>query len=173
MTGSPRSERIVSRSPSWVRTPRSSGARMPSGSVAPSKRSGPAAGEGSSRAAARTTAPRARIPATKSAISTRGFTRRSVVAAWRRALRLDQPAPYRVAHELDAIAHPELGQHVPAVGLDGLLRQVQRLGDLAVRVGLGDQLDHLELPGGEFVPRAGAPVLEPLPHQGSLGGGAQ
>ena len=51
----------------------------------------------------------------------------------RRGSGLDEPAPDRVAHELDAVAHPELAQDVRAVGLDRLLGQVEQLGDLAVR----------------------------------------
>ena len=38
------------------------------------------------------------------------------------ALGLDEPAPDRVARQLDAVAHAELGQHVLAVALDGLAR---------------------------------------------------
>src|SRR5437016_5711559 len=54
---------------------------------------------------------------------------------------LDQAALDRVANQLDAVAHPELAQHVGPVGLDGLLGQVQHLRDLRIGVGLGDQLD--------------------------------
>src|SRR4051812_25339468 len=68
----------------------------------------------------------------------------------------------RVTHQLDAIAHAELAQQVRAVGLHGLLRQVQRLGDLLVRVGLGDQLQALLLARREGLLRAAARVAHPL-----------
>ena len=58
---------------------------------------------------------------------------------------LDEPAPDRVADQLDAVAHPELAQEVPAVGLHGLLGEVQDLADLPVGVRLGDQLQDLLL----------------------------
>src|SRR2546421_5229467 len=49
-------------------------------------------------------------------------------------LGLDQAAADRVADQLDAVAHAQLAQHVRPVRLHGLLRQVQDLGDLGVRV---------------------------------------
>ena len=58
---------------------------------------------------------------------------------------LDEAAADRVARQLDAVAHPELGQHVLAVALDGLGADRQQLRDLLGRVRLGDQLDDLEL----------------------------
>src|ERR1700685_4636249 len=64
-------------------------------------------------------------------------------------LRLDQPPADRVANELDAVAHPELAQHVRAVGLDRLLGQMQDLRDLRIGVRLGDQLHDLLLPGSQ------------------------
>src|SRR3954447_3598060 len=179
MTGCPRRDRMLSRFPSWVRTPRSSGARRPFGMVAPSKRRGPVLSFSALPPAVTTTIPRHSAPATASAISTRGFTHRSVtrgvleetrvtrmVAQWARravsrwatrvrrlerrgdqgglgllspytrakapnplgkadppptarrallALGLDEPPPDRVAHDLYAVAHAELGQQVPAV----------------------------------------------------------
>src|SRR4051812_8726685 len=62
-------------------------------------------------------------------------------SSWSRRLRLDEAAADRVAHELHAVAHPELAQQVAAVGFDGLLAEVQDLADLLVRVRLGDQLE--------------------------------
>jgi len=57
---------------------------------------------------------------------------------------------------------------VGAVGLHGLLRDLQHVGDLAVGVGLRDQLHHLHLARGQLVGPLGA-VLEPLLHQRLLG----
>src|ERR1700704_144580 len=82
----------------------------------------------------------------------------SPIAA-RLSLRLDEPPPDCVAHELDAVAHAELAQNVGAMGLNGLLGQVQDLGDLGVRVRLGDQLDHLLLAGRQRLARALRAVL--------------
>src|SRR5215212_6809438 len=62
---------------------------------------------------------------------------------------LDEPAPDRVARELDAVAHPELLEDVRAVAFDGLLGDVQQLADLLVRVRLGDELDDLLLARSE------------------------
>ena len=67
-----------------------------------------------------------------------------------------RPAADRVADELDAVAHAELAQQVRAVRLDGLLGQVQRLGDLLVGEGLGDQLQHFLLARGQRLLGAGA-----------------
>ena len=74
---------------------------------------------------------------------------RSSLGAAVKGLRLDEPAADRVAHELHAVAHAELAEDVGAVRLDRLLRELQRLRDLPVGVGLGDQLDDLELARGE------------------------
>src|SRR4051812_25061829 len=83
-------------------------------------------------------------------------------------LRFDEAAPDRVAHELHAIAHAELGEDVGAVALDRLLRQHEIGGDLTRRAGLRDQLDDLDLARGERVvgwrlPAAGA--LDEVAHQ--------
>src|SRR3954471_16128515 len=77
-------------------------------------------------------------------------------------LSLGQSAPDRVAHELDAIAHAELAQQVGPVRLDRLLGQVQDLGDLLVRVRLGDQLEDLLLARRERLLGAGCAVLHPV-----------
>src|SRR3954451_15347025 len=66
-----------------------------------------------------------------------------------RSLWLEQTLADRPPHQLDAIAHAQLAQDVGPVGLDGLLGQVQDVGDLPVRVRLGDQLDHLALAWGD------------------------
>src|SRR4051794_16204169 len=66
-------------------------------------------------------------------------------AAARTALWLDEAAPDRVARQLDAVVHPELLEDVRTVTGDGLLADVQLVGDLVVRVRLGDELDDLEL----------------------------
>src|SRR3954454_16899775 len=73
-----------------------------------------------------------------------------------------ETSPDRIAHQLHAVAHPELAQQVRAVRLDGLRREVQRLGDLLVRVGLGDQLEDLLLARRERLLRAGGVVAHPL-----------
>src|SRR5215207_7384948 len=81
---------------------------------------------------------------------------------------LDEPAADRVAHELDAIAHPELGENVGAVAFDGLLADHQQLGDLPAGAGLGDQLDDLGLARRQRVlvdVLAAAHALEPVAHQ--------
>src|SRR5918997_2228110 len=83
---------------------------------------------------------------------------------------LDQPAPDRVAHELDAVAHLELAHEVRAMGLDRLLRQMQRLADLLVRVRLGDELEHLALAQRQRLDGAAGLVLHPLAQQRLLGG---
>src|SRR5690242_17080084 len=59
-------------------------------------------------------------------------------------LRLDQPAADGVARQLDAIAHAELVEDVLPVSLHGLDADHQLLGDLLRRIGLGDQLQHLQ-----------------------------
>src|SRR5215211_4655774 len=70
-------------------------------------------------------------------------------------LGLYEAAPDGVSRELHAVAHPELREHVRPVRLDRLLGDLQGLRDLAVRVGLGDQLDHLELARRERVLEVG------------------
>src|SRR3954453_23926572 len=86
----------------------------------------------------------------------------------RRTLSLREPSADRVAHQFDPISHPELAQQVRAVRLDGLLGEVQRLGDLLVGEGLGDQLEHLLLARGERLLGAGARVAHPLAHDRAL-----
>src|SRR4029079_10585372 len=79
---------------------------------------------------------------------------------------LDEAAADRVPRQLDAVAHAELLEDVRAMALDGLLADRQLGGDLAVDHPLGDQLDDLELAGGEQVLRdrtALAGALEVLP----------
>src|SRR4051812_40486466 len=110
-------------SPSWSRSLKS-GARTPAGSTAPSKLVPEPATPASSReSAASTTAPRAKTPIRKSAMTTRACTRVRLAVPVHPAarLRLDQAAPDRVAHELDSVAHLELREHVGAVRLDRLL----------------------------------------------------
>src|SRR3954452_20031217 len=100
-------------------------------------------------------------PRTSAAVPAR-FTERKILfrptvlasSDVRATLRLGETPADRIAHELHAIAHAELAQQVGPVRLDGLLGQVQRLGDLLVRVGLGDQLEHLLLARGERLFRA-------------------
>ena len=133
----------------WSRAPRpgraalKSGARRPAGKVAPSKRRGPSEAASSLPAgAARTTAPRAKAATSMRAIS------HARVHPWQGSagsLGLYEASADRVAHQLHAVAHAQLGQHVGPVGLHRLLGQVEGLGDLAVGVGLGDQLRDLEL----------------------------
>src|SRR3954449_5810246 len=90
-------------------------------------------------------------------------------SSWSRRLRLDEAAADRVAHELHAVAHPELAQQVAAVGLDGLLAEVQDLADLLVGVRLGDQLEDLLLARRERLLGAGGLVGHPLTHERPLG----
>src|SRR3954469_7880661 len=84
------------------------------------------------------------------------------------ALRVDEAAADRVANELDAVAHPELSHRVGAMVLHGLFGQVEDLGDLLVRVRLGDELYDLFLAGRELV---GAPdaLAEHVLDQRALG----
>src|SRR3954447_23784603 len=97
------------------------------------------------------------------------MTRRTRAGTPRR-LGLDQPALDRVPDQLDAVAHPELAQDVRAMRLDGLLGQVQRLGDRAVRVRLGDQLEDLLLARGQRLVRAGGGVGHPVADERALDG---
>src|SRR5690242_15323399 len=79
-----------------------------------------------------------------------------------RALRLDQPAPDRVAGEFDPVAHPELVEDVLAVTLDGLDADEEQLRDLLRGVRLRNQLEHLELARREDVELllAASPALD-------------
>src|SRR4051794_23158545 len=95
------------------------------------------------------------------------------LSSWLRRLRLDEPAADRVAHELHAVAHAELAQQVAAVGLDGLLAEVEDLADLLVRVRLGDQLEDLLLARRERLLGAGGLVGHPLAHERALSGAGQ
>ena len=52
---------------------------------------------------------------------------------------------------LDAVAQAELHQHAGDVGLDGGLGDDQLRGDLGVRQAAGDELEDLELAGGQLV----------------------
>src|ERR1700730_13196045 len=61
---------------------------------------------------------------------------------------------------LGAVLHAELGQHRADVGLDRLLRDVQRAGDLPVGAALGEFGQDLALAGGERVQPRG-PVTRP------------
>src|SRR5918999_2342453 len=154
-TGRPRSAAAVTVSPSWLRSAKS-GSRVPGGRSEPPQPA--AAGASSPRVASHT-------PKTPAAAMTTSVVRASA--------RRDMPAEYggrmppwvskrrhgclaqascfreaaadRVADQLDAVAHAELAQQVGAMRLDGLLGQMQDLGDLLVRVRLGDQLQHLLL----------------------------
>src|SRR5688500_19545461 len=81
---------------------------------------------------------------------------------------LDEAAADRVARELDAVAHAELLEDVGPVRLDRLLADREQLGDLAVRVALGDELDDLLLARrerilGELL--AGAGALHVVAHE--------
>src|SRR3954447_12646651 len=91
-------------------------------------------------------------------------------AGTRPTLGLGQSAPDRVAHELDAVAHAELAQQVRPVRLDGLLREVQRLGDLLVRVRLGDQLQDFLLARRQRLLRARGRVVHPPADDRALDG---
>src|SRR5687767_7306850 len=81
---------------------------------------------------------------------------------------LHEPLADRVADELDPVAHAELGEDVRAMALDGLLADDQQLGDLARRVRLRDELEHLGLARGQrpLLERAALPdALEPVAHE--------
>src|SRR5919202_2569264 len=89
---------------------------------------------------------------------------------------LDEPAADRVARQLDAVAHAELLEDVGPVRLDGLLADRQQLGDLAVRVALGDELDDLLLARGERVLGdllAGPRASDVVAHERALGAGVE
>src|SRR4051812_9727661 len=129
-SGLPRSAAALTGSPSWLWSV-NSGSHAPGGRCAPCQ----PAGSGSSPAFAShtpNTAPAAQRTSVVSASATRDGTRGS--------LGFGEPAADRVAHELDAVAHAELAQQVRPVRLDGLLGEMQDLGDLLVRVRFGDQL---------------------------------
>jgi hypothetical protein len=66
-------------------------------------------------------------------------------------LGLDQAAADGVAGELDAVAHSELLEDVLAVSLDRFHADHELLRDLLRGVGLGDQLQYLQLARGEDV----------------------
>ena len=61
----------------------------------------------------------------------------------------DQAALVGGHHDLGAVAEVELGEDPADVGLDRLLRQHQRVGDLAVGQAAGDQLGDLQLARGQ------------------------
>jgi hypothetical protein len=77
--------------------------------------------------------------------------------------RLGLPAsgPYQAGlvgqyHGLDAVAKLELGQQVGHLALDGGVAGEQLRGDLGVGQPPGDELEDLQLPGGEPHKRVGA-----------------
>src|SRR5215207_6586052 len=53
----------------------------------------------------------------------------------------NEPASDGVTGELDAVAHAELLEDVRAVPFHGLFRDVQKLGDLVVGMGFGDEFE--------------------------------
>ena len=61
----------------------------------------------------------------------------------------DQPRANRVARQRQSIAQAELGQGVRPVPVDRLGADPQRVRDLARRIALGDELEHLLLARGE------------------------
>src|SRR6185312_2965893 len=107
ITNRPRYWSIVATRPFWSRR-RKSIARACGGGSAPCSPVGPASPDASSLL------PLAAISATPASAHSPRVRRR-------RPSGLDEPAPDRVAHELDAVAHAELAQHVRAVRLDRLL----------------------------------------------------
>src|SRR3954469_21320586 len=169
-TGRPRSEAPVTSLPSWFVSVKP-GRCVPGGRTAPCH---PPAGASSWALASHTPSTPAGAQKTSvvSASTTRVGTHRRLRRAPRRS-RLGQPTADRVADELDAIAHAELAQQVGPVRLDGLLRQVQDLADLAVGVRLGDQLEDLLLARRQRLDRPGAVVRHPVAHEGALRGVGQ
>src|SRR4051794_28488834 len=159
--GLPRSDADVTVLPSWS-------VRLKSGTAAPGGRIAPA------QPFVSPVAPSSPLiasdaPITAAAAHTVSAMRTSRRRAGTRpTLGLGQPAPDRVAHELDAVAHAELAQQVRPVRLDRLLREVERLGDLLVRVRLGDQLQDLLLARRERLVGAGRVVAHPLAHDRAL-----
>jgi hypothetical protein len=69
--------------------------------------------------------------------------------------------------ELGPGGHPELGEHIAEVVVDGAPAEEQLGADLAVGAALADQLDDLELLGGELAEGAGVALA------GGLAGGPQ
>ena len=86
------------------------------------------------------------------------------------SLRLDQAAADRIADQLDTVAHPELSHRIAAVILDRLLGEMKDLGDLARRMGLGDELDDFLLARREVLVGLVAAPLQDVLDQGLLGG---
>src|SRR5439155_7136330 len=70
--------------------------------------------------------------------------------AWSQ-LRLDQPLANRVEHGLRAIVDLQLFVHVAYVVANGFLADVEPARDLLVRLAGGQQLEDLDLPGGQAV----------------------
>src|SRR3954452_1424922 len=157
--GLPRSDADVTVLPSWsVRL--KSGTAAPGGGMAPAQPFVSPVAPSSPLIASD-------APITAAAAHTASAMRTSRRRAGTRpTLGLGQSAPDRVAHELDAVAHAELAQQVRPVRLDRLLREVQRLGYLLVRVRLGDQLQDLLLARRERLVRGrrgGAAPPPPAP----------
>src|SRR3954454_20546291 len=159
----PRRDAALTARPSWLCSVKS-GMWAPGGRIAPCQ---PVATDSPPACASHTpnTPAAAQMTSVVSASATRVGTRRS--------LGFGEAPPDRVAHELDAVAHAELAQQVGLVRLDGLLGQVQDLGDLLVGVRLGDQLQDLLLARGERLLRPGRGVGHPLADQRALDGVGQ
>src|SRR3954468_2157808 len=158
-SGLPRSEAALTGSPSWLRSVKA-GSRVPGGRTAPCQPAGSGVSPPAFASHTPNTAPAAQRTSVVSASATREGTPRS--------LGLGQAPADRVADELDPVAHAELAQQVGAVRLDGLLGEMQDLGDLLVRVRLGDQLEHLLLARRERLVRAAGGVGHPLADQRAL-----
>src|SRR5579884_2257987 len=68
-----------------------------------------------------------------------------------RASDLDQALAHRVQHGLGAVVDPQLLVHVADVVADGLLADLESVGDLLVGHPAGQELQDLDLPAGEPV----------------------
>src|ERR671936_2741866 len=84
-------------------------------------------------------------------------SRRLPVLRSGRSLRLavgfDQALADRVLYQLGPVVHPQLLHDVVAVSLDRLDAEEKRVGDLPVRLALGDETQHLALAIAERLER--------------------
>ena len=149
------------------------GRAQPAGRVAPSKRRGPERGRLVLGAAGRS---RQGDATTARAMPTEGQTPGSIRARAEftppqaESLGLDEAAADRVAHQLHAVAHPELRQHVRRGGTPRSSRTACSASAIWRLVWASAiSFTHLQLARGQLVRRLGAAILEPLRASASAG----